>query len=306
MGENGFQESLVWDFNPAEWASPGSGDVVAPPGLIDNAIKSESSPPPPSLLGEAVVGAAPSPGRKRPGSPPLPPAGDHEGHIWTERERRKRMRNMFSNLHALLPQLPPKVDKSTIVDEAVNQIQELHATLHHLQKLKQQRKSSFSPPQKYATITASSQRDHNHQMTTTREAFLAADYCLGGFPNNNNNIMVQQYLPAAPSNDNHAGVEAAAFYKTWTSPNVSLNVCGDDAHISVCCPAKPGLLTTICYVMDKYKIEVISAHVSSLLHLRSMFMIHARVTGGYATQFPVEEIYRQAAEEILLLCGIID
>lgn len=34
---------------------------------------------------------------------------DHELHIWTERERRKKMRNMFSNLHALLPQLPPKV-----------------------------------------------------------------------------------------------------------------------------------------------------------------------------------------------------
>lgn len=36
-------------------------------------------------------------------------AGDHETHIWTERERRKKMRNMFAGLHALLPQLPPKV-----------------------------------------------------------------------------------------------------------------------------------------------------------------------------------------------------
>ena len=36
---------------------------------------------------------------------------DHEIHIWTERERRKKMRNMFSSLHALLPQLPPKVNK---------------------------------------------------------------------------------------------------------------------------------------------------------------------------------------------------
>lgn len=34
---------------------------------------------------------------------------DHEIHIWTERERRKKMRNMFANLHALLPQLPAKV-----------------------------------------------------------------------------------------------------------------------------------------------------------------------------------------------------
>lgn len=34
---------------------------------------------------------------------------DHEIHIWTERERRKKMRNMFTNLHALLPHLHPKV-----------------------------------------------------------------------------------------------------------------------------------------------------------------------------------------------------
>lgn len=34
---------------------------------------------------------------------------EHEMHIWTERERRKKMRNMFSSLHSLLPQLPAKV-----------------------------------------------------------------------------------------------------------------------------------------------------------------------------------------------------
>lgn len=37
-------------------------------------------------------------------------SSDHDIHIWTERERRKKMRNMFSNLHALLPHLPPKVN----------------------------------------------------------------------------------------------------------------------------------------------------------------------------------------------------
>ncbi|CAH9079796.1 unnamed protein product [Cuscuta epithymum] len=89
----------------------------------------------------------------------------------------------------------------------------------------------------------------------------------------------------------------------WSSAKVSVSVCGDDAHISVCCEGKIGLLSAICYVMERYKIEVMSAHVSSPHRLRSMLMIHARVTSGYATQFPVEEIYRQAAEEILLLCG---
>lgn len=34
---------------------------------------------------------------------------DHELHIWTERERRKKMRNMFATLHALIPHLHPRV-----------------------------------------------------------------------------------------------------------------------------------------------------------------------------------------------------
>jgi hypothetical protein len=34
---------------------------------------------------------------------------DHDLHIFTERERRKKMKNMFSTLHALLPDLPDKV-----------------------------------------------------------------------------------------------------------------------------------------------------------------------------------------------------
>lgn len=38
---------------------------------------------------------------------------DHELHIWTERERRKKMRDMFASLHALLPQLPSRVNLSS-------------------------------------------------------------------------------------------------------------------------------------------------------------------------------------------------
>ena len=34
----------------------------------------------------------------------------HEMHIWNERERRKKIRNMFASLHALLPDLPSKVN----------------------------------------------------------------------------------------------------------------------------------------------------------------------------------------------------
>lgn len=43
-------------------------------------------------------------------------AKEHEIHIWTERERRKKMRSLFENLHGLLPQLPAKVKKNCVND----------------------------------------------------------------------------------------------------------------------------------------------------------------------------------------------
>uniref|UniRef100_A0A0D9W4Z5 BHLH domain-containing protein n=1 Tax=Leersia perrieri TaxID=77586 RepID=A0A0D9W4Z5_9ORYZ len=49
----------------------------------------------------------------------------HALHIWMERERRKKMKNMFSTLHALLPKIPGKADKATIVNEAIGYIKTL-------------------------------------------------------------------------------------------------------------------------------------------------------------------------------------
>lgn len=70
--------------------------------------------PQPSLLLENPIsmdkkGAKGKKRTKRNGKNHVEDSPDHEIHIWTERERRKKMRDMFSKLHALLPQLPPKV-----------------------------------------------------------------------------------------------------------------------------------------------------------------------------------------------------
>jgi hypothetical protein len=43
------------------------------------------------------------------GNAPAVEDADPNLHIFTERERRKKMKNMFSTLHALLPRLPVKV-----------------------------------------------------------------------------------------------------------------------------------------------------------------------------------------------------
>ncbi|XP_033513420.1 transcription factor bHLH95-like isoform X2 [Nicotiana tomentosiformis] len=207
---------------------------------------------------------------------------DHEMHIWTERERRKKMRNMFSNLHALLPQLPPKADKSTIVDEAVNYIKTLEHTLEKLQRQKLERLHGM------ATSIITSQK-LSADSIISREEFLADQ-------GSTNNAAIR------PTNNAANPISMPAAFQTWTSPNVILNVFGEEAHISVCCPRKPGLLSSICYVLEKHKIEVVSAQISSNDH-RSMYMIQAHASGAsdqFSETFLVEEIYKQAAGEIIL------
>ncbi|KAF8406299.1 hypothetical protein HHK36_008384 [Tetracentron sinense] len=209
---------------------------------------------------------------------------DHEIHIWTERERRKKMRNMFSNLHALLPQLPAKADKSTIVDEAVNYIKSLQ---HSLQKLQKQRLERLRG---VATI------DYEPSIMTqptlaldSREAFLADQ-------GSSKNLAMTTNLPHSLSVPCFP-----ASFQTWSSPNVVLSVCGDDAQISVCSPRKPGLLATVFYVLEKHKLEVVSAQISSDYY-KSMYMIHAHAS-GVSDQFPgtlpVEEIYKLAVGEMI-------
>ncbi|GMH02874.1 hypothetical protein Nepgr_004713 [Nepenthes gracilis] len=228
---------------------------------------------------------------------------DHEIHIWTERERRKKMRNMFSNLHALLPQLPPKADKSTIVDEAVNYIKTLQHTLQRLQKQKLERLqvartvATVNCEPSSMTMMPSRLAAAARAPDTTREAFLADQ----GSSSSTCNFA----LPTASSSPGFSLPQLPVVFQTWTSSNVVLNVCGHDAQITVCSAKKTGLFTTICLVLDKYKIEVVSIHISSD-GSRSIYMIqaHLQASGTNSDQFSerisVEEVYKQAAGEIML------
>ncbi|WCJ35453.1 basic helix-loop-helix (bHLH) DNA-binding superfamily protein [Euphorbia peplus] len=199
-------------------------------------------------------------------------SGDHEVHILTERERRKKMRNMFSGLHDLLPHLPPKADKSTIVDEAIKCIKDLQETLVTLEKQKQQKH------QLGASVTDSDPS----VITSPAEAIESGEPFLG----------VQDTF----------SVDTPTFFQTWLSPNVVMNMCGNDAHINVCSVKKPGLLTSMFYILQKHKLDVVSAHVSSD-QFRCVYMFHVHAgegSGKYAEGFSVEDLFKLAAGEMNL------
>ena len=161
-----------------------------------------------------------------------------------------------------MPYICTQADKSTIVDEAVNYIKTLQNSLIKLQKQRHEmQKSATSVDCEQSIITSQA------LASDTRETSLAAsDGSLKNYfslPTNKPNLLS---LPTSP-----------LCFQTWFSPNVVVSMCGNEAHISVCSPRKPGLLATIFYIMEKHKLDVLSAHISSTQQ-RSMYMIHAHVS----------------------------
>ncbi|PKA61512.1 Transcription factor bHLH95 [Apostasia shenzhenica] len=205
---------------------------------------------------------------------------DQELHIWTERERRKKMRDMFANLHGLLPQLPSKADKSTVIDEAVSYIKELERTLQKLLRQKMERTHGGSAAGEPSPAAGSS--------ADTRESFMA-DQCRPSWPLG----MISSPTPIAVP-------RVPACFQTWTTPNVVLSVAGGEAQIGICCRKKMGLLSVVFYVLQKHKIQVVSASFLSD-YFRSMCMIQAHASGmsdQFLETLMIEDTYKSAVGEI--------
>lgn len=143
----------------------------------------------------------------------------------------------------------------------MNYTKTLQQTLQKLQKQKLERLQLGAATFGFEPTTMASQKPSYD----SREAFLADQ----GSSNN----LATTAIPA----HSLSAFRYPVNFQTWTSPNVVLNICGDEAQISVCSHKKPGLLTTICCVLEKHKIEVRSAHMTSDCNW-SMFMIHAHVS----------------------------
>ncbi|XP_027768499.1 transcription factor bHLH95-like [Solanum pennellii] len=180
-----------------------------------------------------------------------------------------------------------QADECTIIDEAVNHILKLKNTFEKLKRKKleglQEHNIRLMSSQKFPDVGNSWENYLGDQGTTSNSSFIKPKIH-GATP-----LMVNNNIPTS--------------FMTWSSPDMILNVCGKDAHISVCCPKKLGLFTFICYVLGKHNIEIVSAQVSPD-QSRTMFMIQAHAKGGIGiAQFSeaptVEEIYKQVAIKIM-------
>jgi hypothetical protein len=150
------------------------------------------------------------------------------------------------------------------VDAAVKHIKNLEEIKEKLEKKKQERLKSVSPLGSESSVINSQWHPYE-----SREAFLA-DQGSTSYNNNLSSAIVTSNAFSLPP-PQHVG------FKTWSSQNVVLNICGGEAQFCICATKKPGLLTTIALVLEKHKIDVISANIMCNAN-GNFYMIMAHVS----------------------------
>lgn len=147
-----------------------------------------------------------------------------------------------------------QADKVKVVDETMSYIKTLEQTLKNLEKKKMERlQSSVS----YV----------GNPSGTSRDTFKAKQEASSSSPTG----------PSTPHNNDNKPEKV--IFQTWSSPNVVVNISGYEAQFNVCSSKNNrGLFTNICCVLHKYKIEVLSAHISRDSIDRRFYMIQAKVS----------------------------
>ncbi|KAJ3700408.1 hypothetical protein LUZ61_004113 [Rhynchospora tenuis] len=201
-----------------------------------------------------------------------------------EAARRNKMKDLYSALHTFLPHLPPKIGRSDLLEETANYIKVLEHRFQALEKRKQDQTESTNPYQNLPSGAASSAVSLEHYMS--KNAFLA---------DQRSKIPFQTGV-ARPAHQQCFTMQTSA------SPNVVLSVAGPDAHVSVCAPKTPELISATVYFLEKNGAEVLSVQVCSDMS-RTMFIMHAHMSGVDDDSMLAKEKFELAKEELLLWLG---
>lgn len=121
----------------------------------------------------------------------------------------------------------------------MKQIQNLQQTLKKLEKQKQEKLKSI-----YQFRCESSTINSQRHPYKSREVFISGE----GSSSSNS---VNAFSTPRPT----------VAFQSWYSSNVVLNICGDEAQFCICATRKPGLLTTVAFVMEKHSIALIYANI---------------------------------------------
>ncbi|XP_037450138.1 transcription factor bHLH95-like [Triticum dicoccoides] len=218
--------------------------------------------------------------------------GDRELLAVKERKRRRQISEMFTELHGLLPILHEKVDKPTIVMEAIHYIKSLEGVLSKLEKRKMEEHvqgkilttansgiSSSRAAAKPIVLKTQLTSPPTGGTWPTREAT---------WPTNDVGAMTAEIAPVR--------------LQTWSRPNIVLSLFGNHVNINVCVEQRPGMLTGVMVVLDKHNIDVITSTIVSD-NTRTIFTIQAQINGVsnlLGDNVAAEKIYKSVVSEIMV------
>lgn len=152
-----------------------------------------------------------------------------------------------------------QTDKSSIVTETINFIKVLEGTVAKLEKRKRDLALARQAAAAAANFGAGSSSSAAAPPNAGAQGALELPQGWAWLPK-------QEPRPAAPIG-----------FQTWSGRNVVLSVANDDAFISVCAGRRAGVLVLVLSVLEKHRLDVITAHITSD-GAGCMFSIHARVS----------------------------
>ncbi|XP_024374604.1 uncharacterized protein [Physcomitrium patens] len=159
-----------------------------------------------------------------------------KSHIWSERQRRRSMNQLYTTMRALLPHQSVKTDKSTVVLDIVNYIRTLQAELEMLSRRRDRLVTTRNLHQK------SSQAFSAHGLTCVDHTSDASV------------LTAVTTLPPPGS---------ASCLASFLGNNVAIHICGHHLFVTITAPAQLCLLTHIIATLDSYNLNVLSIAVNS-------------------------------------------
>ncbi|BAF14723.1 Os04g0429300, partial [Oryza sativa Japonica Group] len=212
------------------------------------------------------------------------------------------------------PQPPRKTDKATIVEATINYIKNLQDKIHKMEMLKVEREHAIALATA-ATATAAASADtalqapppseeeneeHDSVVAAATREMALADMVHAW----------EQQQEAAATGGSHGGHAVpppppAASLQTWTGPNMTASLTGDDGFITLSLPHQGGqknLVAGAVSVLERHHIDVVTATVSASEQGDNLISLHCHLSPGSSSSqnlTPLDK-FKLAMSELML------
>ncbi|XP_024403043.2 uncharacterized protein [Physcomitrium patens] len=161
-----------------------------------------------------------------------------ESHIWSERQRRRSMNQLYTTIRALLPHQSVKTDKATVVMDIINYIRAMQADLEVLSRRRDQLLAALNLRRQPSQVFSA------HGLTCVDHTSDASV------------LTAVTTLPPPGS---------VSCLTSFLGNNVAIHICGQHVFVTITSApqSRPGLLAQIISTLTNYNLDVLSATVNS-------------------------------------------